>query len=499
MITKRAAGLLLHITSLPSKYGIGDLGPDAYAFADFLSRAKQKYWQLLPINPFTFGENPYSPYNALSALAGNTILISPDNLYRDGLLTKSDLRDCPRFPDSRVDFPKTIAFKTKLLDAAYERFKTVRNKSAYQKFCRENAFWLDDYSLFISLCSRFEPRLWCDWPAEIRDRDKNTIKKLKIRLWDSIEREKFLQYIFFKQWFSLKSYCNRLGIGLIGDVPIYVAWDSADVWANPDIFKLDRSKRPRFISGVPPDYFSKTGQIWGNPVYDWNTLKQTRYDWWIKRIKHNLALFDIVRIDHFRGLVAFWQVPAGQKTAIKGKWIKGPSDNFFDTLFNRISPQSIIAEDLGYITEDVKKTIAKYNLAGMKVLQFAFDGNPRNTHLPFNHTRNCVVYTGTHDNNTSAGWFNTEIDPRRKQRLCEYLGYKPNPKKVHWDLIRLALVSAANLSILPLQDILGLDEKARMNHPGQYKNNWLWRLRPNHLTRQISKNLANLTVLYGRV
>jgi 4-alpha-glucanotransferase len=499
MTPKRASGLLLHITSLPSKYGIGDLGPQAYRFAEFLARAKQRYWQMLPLNPLTLRQNPYSPYNSISAFAGNTLLISPVLLYQEGLLLKEELKDYPRFAESRVEYPKVVSYKTKLLNAAYERFKSFKRQSDYERFCIENAAWLDDFALFVAMRQYFGRVLWSGWPAELRDRKKDALKLARDSFPETIGRGKFLQYMFFKQWFALKQYCRRRKIKPIGDIPIYVAYDSADVWSNPEIFKLTKTKKNRFIAGVPPDYFSKTGQLWGNPVYDWAALKNTRYRWWLERVGHNLKLFDIVRIDHFRGFFAYWQVPAGNKTAANGKWVKCPYEDFFNTLFKRCAPQAIIAEDLGIISSDVKTFIEKHHLTGMRVLQFGFDGNlAKNPHWPGNHRRNTIVYTGTHDNNTAAGWFAKETNAEQKKNLFACLGRKVSTNQINWELIKLAFASVANLAIIPVQDVLGLGESARMNRPGKIKGNWQWRLNPGQITQQISKKLAELTAICHR-
>jgi 4-alpha-glucanotransferase len=514
MITKRASGLLLHITSLPSKYGIGDLGPGAYRFAGFLARAKQKFWQMLPLNPPTLRQNPYSPYNSISAFAGNTLLISPDLLYIQGLLNREELVDYSGFAESRVEYPKVVSYKTKLLNAAYERFKSFKRQSDYERFCIENATWLDDFALFVALRQHFGGTLWCDWPVELRDRKKDAIRMARDSFPDSIGREKFQQYLFFKQLVSLKSYCKQLGIKLIGDIPIYVAYDSADVWSNPEIFKLTKAKKPRFIAGVPPDMFSRTGQLWGNPVYDWAALKDTRYRWWLERIGHNLKFFDIVRIDHFRGLFAYWQVPAGRKIAANGKWVKCPYEDFFNTLFKRFNPRAIIAEDLGLITSDIKTFIENHHLTGMRVLQFGLNGNlTKNPHWPGNHKRNTIVYTGTHDNNTAVGWFAKEATAAQKKILFACLGRKVSAHQINWELIKLAFASVANLAIIPVQDILGFGESARMNRPGRIKGNWQWRLNSRsaaktsaqsktktggELTPQISKKIAKLSAVSHR-
>ncbi len=509
MTPKRASGLLLHITSLPSKYGIGDLGPQACKFADFLAQAKQKFWQILPLNPPTLRENPYSPYNSTSAFAGNTLLISPDLLYQRGLLTKNEIQDCPAFAESKIEFPRVISYKTKLLDAAYERFKEQKKQNDYKRFCIDNATWLDDFALFTALRKHFWPSLWRDWPVELRERWEKYLNAEKTAHRDYINREKFLQYTFFSQWFALKQYCNQLDIEIIGDVPIYIAYDSADLWSHPEIFQLNRYRNPEFIAGVPPDYFSKTGQLWGNPVYNWNALKKTGYSWWIERLKLNLTMFDRVRLDHFRGFFRFWRVPADEKTAKNGKWMKAPAGNFFDAVFKHFPKSAIIAEDLGQITPDVKSYVKKSGLPGMKVIQFGFDGKPEtNPHFIKNHIENSVVYTGTHDNNTAVGWFTKEANAKQKKILFACLGeaqrrqacpeHNAPADKINWAFIKLAMNSVANLAIIPVQDVLGLGESARMNHPGRIKGNWQWRLNQGQLTPQISNELAKLTEISGR-
>ena len=503
MMIKRASGVLLHVTSLASKYGIGDFGPEAYRFADFLARAKQRYWQVLPLNPPTLSQNPYSPYNGLSAFAGNTFLISPDLLYRQGFLTKREIQDCPRFAETQVEYTKVVSYKAKLLNAAYERFNPLRRQNAYEQFCFENAGWLEDFALFVALRQHFRPRLWCDWPVELRERWEKPLTAAKEKLQDSVNREKFLQYLFFSQWFALKRHCNQLGIEIIGDIPIYVAYDSADLWSHPEIFKLNRYRNPEFVSGVPPDLFSKTGQLWGNPTYNWLALKKNRYLWWIERLRHNLAMFDRVRLDHFRGFFRYWRVLAGEQSAKNGKWMKGPGGNFFDAIFKQIPKQAVIAEDLGYITPDVKRFVKKSGLYGMRVIQFGFGGSRRagtetNPHFPKNHIKNSVVYTGTHDNNTAVGWFKKEATAEQKSRLFDCLGHKPRANDIHWEMIRLAMSSVADIAIIPFQDVLGLDENARMNRPSSVRGNWQWRLRPGQLTLQISKKLAKLTQITGR-
>ena len=491
---KRASGVLLHITSLPSKYGIGDLGPEAYKFADFLTKAKQRYWQVLPLNP-----TERSPYNSTSAFAGNPLVLSPELLYQQGLLTKDEIEAAPVLSETVVDYRSIGSHKTKLLAAAFECFKRTAKKSGYESFCLKNESWLEDFAMFAALRQHFHYRLWCDWPREIRDRKKHALKSIRGQLADHIDREKFLQYKFFQQWHRLKRYCNRGGIKIIGDVPIYVSRESADLWSHPEIFKLTNTKKPRVVAGVPPDSFSKTGQLWGNPVYNWKILKKIDYLWWVQRIKQQLNLFDIIRIDHFRGFIGYWQVPANHKTAKNGKWLKGPGDDFFKVLFEHFPSKPFIVEDLGHITADVIEVIEKFQLPCTRVLLSGFNGEAAtNPHCPYNHIKNSVVYTGTHDSNTVKGFFGKKAAPGTKRRLFNYLGHKVPADHLHWELIRLAMSSVADLAIVPMQDILGLDERARMNLPATVKGNWSWRLGPKEKTALIARRLAKLTETFGR-
>ncbi len=500
MIKERASGILLHITSLPSKYGIGDLGPGAYKFVDFLKKSGQHYWQILPLN-YTTTETGHSPYNSSSAFAGNPLLLSPDILYREGLLTKEQIGNVPSFYANRVDYRRVMEYKRRLFNDVVESLKKRRFESEreYQQFKKDNSFWLDDFSTFLSLHNHFKKQSWNKWTRQIRDRKGKEFEKIKAKLQPEIEHQSFLQYLFYKQWETLRNYCTKQGIRIIGDIPIYVVYNSPDVWVNPDKFKLDRFKKPKFVAGVPPDYFSRTGQLWGNPLYDWQAFKETNYDWWIERVRHNMKMFDIVRIDHFRGLVGYWQVPANHKTAKKGRWMKGPGDDFFKVLLKHFPKATFIAEDLGYITLDVREAIEKFHFPTMKVLQFAFDGEPQtNPHIPPNHIENCVVYTGTHDNNTTRGWFGKEADREQKKRLNEYLGHRVSSNNVHWQFIRMAMDSVAGLAIIPVQDVLGLPETARMNRPSSKKGNWLWRLPPGRLNSKHIRKLKQLTKAYSR-
>ncbi len=496
---KRGSGILLHITSLPSPFGVGDLGPSAYRFADFLADARQSYWQVLPLSP-TLPVYGNSPYSSVSTFAGNTLFISPEALVADGFLSGSEIESRPAFPEGRCDYEGAAAYKERLLRLAYDGFvKSGSDREGFDCFCEEQASWLDTYALFVSIKRRMEGRSFCDWPPELRDRVPDAIEAHRAESAAEVEREKFGQYLFFRQWTALKKHCNERGVQLIGDIPIYVSYDSADVWANAGIFKLDGEKRPLTVGGVPPDYFSATGQLWGNPVYNWDALRQTGYAWWIERLRHTLALLDVVRVDHFRGLVSFWGVPANEKNAVNGRWADVPAHDFFSRLSKRFFSLPIIAEDLGIITPDVREVIEEWGFPGMKVLLFAFgEDNPMHIYLPHTYGRNCVVYTGTHDNNTARGWFEREAGPGEKERLARYLGKEVRAGDVHWDLVRLAMASVAQMAVFPLQDILGLGAEAQMNRPSVALGNWGWRLAPGQLTAGVADRLRALTVTYGR-
>jgi len=494
----RGSGMLLHVTSLPSRFGIGDLGPGAYGFADFLARSKQRYWQILPLTPANY-RHEYSPYNCMSAFANNKYLISPELMLRDGFLKRPDLGSLPDFSERAVDFASVIRFKDGIFEKAYERFsKTKGTSKEYTRFCVENKGWLEDFALFVALKDSNDGRSWIQWPILIRRRDRVALESLKKTLSRQIEQERFLQYVFWKQWQVLKFYCNNLNIKIIGDVPIYVDYDSVDVWSHPHIFKLGKDSKPVFVSGVPPDYFSDTGQLWGNPVYDWQELRGTGFKWWVQRVEHSLRLFDYIRLDHFRGFVAFWQVSSRAKTAKPGKWVRAPVEDFLSTLRNSVRGLPIIAEDLGTITSDVREVIRRFGLPGMKVLLFAFDGDSANPHLLHNHLKNCVVYTGTHDNNTVRGWFENEASKVEKQKLFSYLGKRVGARSVHEEFVRLAMMSVATTTIIPMQDILGLAGSARMNRPASIGGNWRWRLLSRYLRPSVADRLARMTVTYGR-
>jgi len=495
---KRGSGIFLHITSLPSSFGVGDLGPWAYTFVDFLADAKQAYWQILPLNPTepAFGNSPYHSY---SAFACNPLLLSPELMVRKGLLAEEDIIPDKRLRSKRVDYNSVVAFKKKVFLTAFQRFKQREDKSDYEEFCKENTSWLDDFALFLALKEHFQKRVWSDWPLDVRDRQEEALQAMKKALHEDMDRERFLQYVFNMQWSALRSYCLEKGIQIIGDIPVYVNYDSVDLWTHPELFKLDQTKRPYAVAGVPPDYFSATGQLWGNPLYRWDILKEREYDWWVQRVGHNLRLFDIVRIDHFRGFVGFWEIPATENNAVNGEWKEAPAEDFFRVLTEKHPHLPLIAEDLGVITPDVRKVMEHFAFPGMKVLLFAFgEDDPMHPYLPHTYDENCVVYTGTHDNNTVGGWFKREAKPAEKKRVFRYIGRKVKKREIHWEFIRLAMQSVARTAIIPMQDVLGLREQARMNLPATGKGNWEWRLLPEQITSQLARKISDMTETYGR-
>ncbi len=498
-MTLRGSGILLHITSLPSPFGIGDLGPSAYRFAEFLAQTKQSYWQVLPLNP-TDQACGNSPYSSPSAFAGNPILISLELLVDSGLLRERDIEAIPSFPAGRCDYPSVIPYKFGLLRLAYESFKKDRKeREAFDLFCREHVGWLEDVALFNAIKKHHQGKPWPEWEKDLRDRKAGSLAKIRENLREEMEQEKFYQYLFFAQWHSLKEECHRKGIRLIGDVPIYVNYDSADVWAHPEIFNLDEEKKPLGVAGVPPDYFSKTGQLWGNPTFRWDRLKERGYQWWFDRIGHNFRLFDLLRLDHFRGFVAFWEVPSSETTAIHGQWVEAPADHFFTALLQQFPFHSFIAEDLGIITPDVKELMNRFGFPGMRILQFAFgEDSPTHPYLPHNFIANTIVYTGTHDNNTARGWFEKETTPAEKKRLFRYLGREISSEQLPMELIRLGMMSVAHTILIPMQDVLGLGEEARMNRPSTPTGNWEWRLLSDQLNAHHAELLLELTEIYGR-
>ncbi len=498
MLDFRASGVLLHPTSLPSRFGIGDLGHNAYQFIDFLANSDQQIWQILPIGPTGYGNSPYLSY---SALAGNPLLISPEILQGQGLLTTEELDRLPNFPLDHVDFGGVIDSKMPLLRLASDRFKKQvleADKEEFQRFCNGQNDWLSDYALFMSLKKVHNHASWNQWSPDIAYRQPQAMVKWANELADEIFFHKFIQYQFFSQWKNLKQYANQKGVKIFGDIPIYVAHDSVDVWAHGKIFCLDKKTgEAELMAGVPPDYFSATGQLWGNPVYNWEELAKTDFKWWIRRVEGILEYVDIVRIDHFRGLQAYWAVPQGADTAMDGTWLEAPGDEFFQQLEKQLGKLPIVAEDLGVITPEVEALRDKFGFPGMKIIQFAFDSDRDNGFLPYNYTdRNCVVYTGSHDNNTTVGWYE-QRSPEDKAKVIDYLGCI-GEDGIHWALIRLALGSVGNTVVLPFQDILGLGTNAKMNTPAQPTGNWSWRCRAEAFNDELSGRLRHLTYLYGR-
>ena len=529
MENSRESGILAHITSLYTKFGIGDLGRAAYDFIDFLKKGGQRLWQILPIGPTSFGD---SPYQSFSTFAGNSLLICPEKLVDWGLLTQADIELNYNFPDNIVDYPMVIEFKNRMLRLAFANFAAGADKNltkTYQAFVKDNAFWLADYSLFVALKNHFINKragefetedynyfarknkknltkeqiddyyygaVWSTWPEDIAAGKVEAIIHWQGLLANEIEYHNFLQFIFFRQLAELKRYAAKQGIKIVGDIPIFVAYDSADCWAHKDLFMLDSHGTPTSVAGVPPDYFSEDGQLWGNPLYDWGAHKKNGYTWWLSRISWALKCCDILRIDHFRGFESYWCVPYGAKTAKKGKWVSGPGKDFFDIIKKRLGDLPIIAEDLGIITPAVEKLRDDLNLPGMKVLQFGFDAGANNTHMPHNYsTSNIVVFTGTHDNDTSAGWY-AAADEEIRDHFRRYLNC--DGSDAAWDLIRLAFLSTANIAIVPIQDVLSLDSYYRMNTPGIASGNWQFRLRADHLHDHHAERLLYLSKLSDR-
>ena len=497
MAFSRTSGILLHPTSLPSRFGIGDLGAQAYGFVDFLADSAQQLWQVLPLGPTGYGNSPYLAY---SAVAGNPLLISPDLLRDQGLLDEADFANLPEFPLETTNFELVTQVKMPLLRKACETFKSSalpHQQQQFAEFCASKAYWLDDYAFYMALKDAHEDGSWYTWDTAIAKRQPEAMEQWRQRLSAEIFYHKYLQFEFFRQWSELRHHANQRGIQIIGDIPIYVAHDSADVWANPENFCIDEETlQPSLMAGVPPDYFSETGQLWGNPVYNWEHLQQENFKWWVQRFQALLDYVDLIRIDHFRGFQAYWAVPEGETTAMNGRWIEAPGEMFFKVLDEKLGKLPIVAEDLGLITPEVEALRDQFEFPGMKILQFAFDSGPDNPYLPFCYGRNFMVYTGTHDNDTTVGWFN-QRSPEGKEAVVRYLGCT-GPDGIHWDLIRLALSSVANQAIIPAQDLLGLGSEARMNTPSQAEGNWSWRYRPDALTWEIRDRLRHITELYGR-
>ncbi|WP_066900002.1 4-alpha-glucanotransferase [Streptobacillus notomytis] len=487
----RKAGILLHPTSFSGKEGIGTLGSEAYRFIDFLKKSKQKLWQIFPLGPTGYGD---SPYQCFSAFAGNPYLIDLETLVKEGYLD-STILDI-NFGDNKenIDYGMIYIKKLPILRSAFTKFN-VEDEN-FIKFNMENEYWLDNYSLFAALKTHFNGSSWSNWPNELKNRETAAIEEYKVKLVDEINYQKFLQYMFFKQWKSVKAYANQNDIEIIGDIPIFVSMDSADAWSNSEIFLFDKDRNPVKVAGVPPDYFSATGQLWGNPLFDWNKLKETGYKWWIDRVKANLSLYDIIRIDHFRGFESYWSVNYGEVTAINGKWEKGPGIDLFNAIKKSLGEINIIAEDLGILTDEVVKLKENAGFPGMKILQFAFDKDPENEYLPHNYEKNTVVYTGTHDNDTTNSWY-FKLNDEQKGEVRDYLNVSDDSYIVY-SMIRLALRSVAETAIIPMQDYLNLGEFARINTPGLASGNWQWRLNGWELNDDLATTIAHLTEIYGR-
>ena len=491
----RAGGILVHPTSLPGPFGIGDLGPATISLLDFLAAARQTLWQVLPLGPTGYGNSPYA---MLSAFAGNPLLISPQRLVEEGLLTPADVADHPTFPHARVDFGAVISWKMALLRRSHLRFVSsspAATRHDYERFCEMQHGWLDDYALFAALKAEHEGAAWVHWEESLATRQPAALVQARRRLGSEIAFQKYAQFVFFRQWSTVREAAHQRGIFIVGDLAIFVAHDSADVWAHPELYQLDERGSPTVVAGVPPDYFSKTGQRWGNPLYRWDVLQETGYSWWIERVRRALELEDMIRLDHFRGFHAYWEVPASCETAVEGHWVPGPADALFSAISNALGDIPLIAEDLGQITPGVRMLRKRLGFPGMKVLQFAFSADARRSHLPHNFTRDVIVYTGTHDNDTTRAWFESRTGHERAHVL-RYLNC--DPEHVVPAMIRAAFASVANLAVVPMQDVLGLGTEARMNFPSRPGDNWEWRLTEGQLTPEIQDWLASLATLYGR-
>lgn len=489
--TGRSAGVLLHPTSLPGVYGIGDVGNHLISFLDWAEHAGMRMWQVLPLNPPGYG---YSPYGCLSSFAGNPLLLSPQKLLHEDLLEPSDVAELPQFPDDRVEFEQVCELKYRLLRIALQRFE---DHAALDSFCTapEQCEWLDDYALFMSLKERAGGAPWWEWDPKLAKRDPAALENARKELAADIKFWRFTQFLFFRQWEDVRDAARVRNIRILGDMPIYVAWDSADVWGNRELFELDERGYPTVVAGVPPDYFSETGQRWGNPLYRWDALQETKFAWWINRVKTNLRFADIVRLDHFRGFAEYWEIPATEQTAIHGRWMPGPGEALFTAIKKELGNLPLIAEDLGFITEDVHELRRAIDVPGMKILQFAF-AETDSPHLPHRLEPRTVVYTGTHDNDTAKGWFTTAPDDER-ETARDYLGCEQTD--IAWGLIRAAYTSVAEIAVVPVQDIIGLGSEGRMNRPGATHGNWSWRLQPGSLTREHAERLRRLGEITGRL
>ncbi len=493
MNTKRSSGILLHPSSLPGKYGIGSLGRQAFKFIDFLEKSGQKLWQVLPMGHTGYGD---SPYQCFSIFAGNPILIDLEELINEGLLHINDLPNGFNLPDENVDYGNVINFKRAALQKSHINFlRSSKSKDEYEDFVLQNDSWLNDYALFIAIKESLGGMPWWDWNDALKLKNKKTINTFISEHQNEIKFHKFVQYLFSKQWQAVKKYANDKGISIVGDIPLYVAHDSADVWSNHKVFQFDKDRNPLAVAGVPPDYFSETGQLWGNPLYDWDYMKNHGFKWWIERIKATTNLYDIVRIDHFRGFEAYWAVPYGDDTAMNGSWVEAPGEELFEAVKKELGTLPIIAEDLGIITPEVEKLRDDFEFPGMKILQFAFHSDEGSGYLPHNYTRNFIVYTGTHDNDTLRGWFDS-LGPEIKHKVLEYVD--TNDQDIIKKMIRLAWSSTANMAVIPLQDLLDLGSEGRMNTPGTPSGNWQWRFDSSLLTDEKAEWLKQITKIYNR-
>jgi len=492
---------LLHPTSFPGPYGLGDLGDEAYRFIDWMHSAGQRVWQILPLGPTGYGD---SPYQSFSAFAGNPLLISPDKLVESGVLSPNDMKDAPELPEGHAEFDAVAEWKSQLLRRAYENFKARASDSGlqgFESFCNEMANWLDDFALYMALKEGHNGKAWTEWDPGLAQRDYHVVNMARHELQDVIDMHRFVQFQFYKQWWELRHYCNERDIIIVGDMPIYVAHDSVDVWANQDKFLLDEEGEPTVVAGVPPDYFSETGQLWGNPIYNWEAMAADGYGWWVSRMRTQLRTVDVVRIDHFRGFEAYWQVPAEEETAINGEWIDGPRDGLFEAFRHALGHDlPIMAENLGIITEEVEALRERFNLPGMAVFQFGFGEDAKSSAFPpHTFTKNLVAYTGTHDNDTTLSWWKelSKTDKKIAAYIKDYLD--TSGREFNWVAMRALAASVADTVIFPLQDVLGLGNEARMNKPGQPEGNWKWRYKPNDLTAKTAKRLKDVTELYGRI
>ena len=497
MDTTRRSGILLHPTSLPGRFGVGSFNSSAYDWVDFLEHTRQTIWQVLPLGPTGYGD---SPYQSFSCFAGNPYLISLETMVDEGLLDQAALDMAPDFPRDRVDYGAVYEWKPAVLHAAADEFATrgsAAQQAEFTQFCADNQSWLDDFALFMALKDAHDGKPWNEWEMNLRSRKPRAMSAAAKKHQAAIHAHKFSQWLFYRQWMALKEYANQRGILIVGDIPIFVAMDSSDAWANPGEFFLDAKFQPTVVAGVPPDYFSATGQLWGNPLYRWDVMEQNGYAWWLHRINAALRLYDMVRIDHFRGFSAYWEVPAGEETAVKGQWVNGPGASLFEAIQRELGDDlPIIAEDLGEITRDVVELRNRFNLPGMKILQFAFAGDASDKFLPHNYGRNCVVYPGTHDNDTTWGWYLHSSTPRERDAFRRY--FRSDGHDAAWTMLEAAFRSVAVTAVVTMQDVLNLGTEARMNLPGRADGNWTWRYLPEQITGHLVERLREVTEIYGR-